>query len=167
MRPILLDGGHRQHGHGLADRVAGSQLQLREMPGAEVGPEFRGGLRRRILPAPTAVPAVAVADRAAPRKAPLAAICIRRDHGRLHDAFDHQGVAIGDLDALELDVGADGQLAAPLRARLGRHCNSSRGWWQRGIRKRRKQLPTGTALQAGGAEAPAEACPRRQARISR
>jgi len=58
-----------------------------------------------------------------------------RSHGRLHDAFSQQGVAIGDLDAFELDVGADGQLAAPLRARLGRHCNSSRGWRQRGRRR--------------------------------
>jgi hypothetical protein len=34
-----------------------------------------------------------------------------------HRAFDHQRVAIGDLDAFQLDVGADGQLAlAFLRA---------------------------------------------------
>jgi hypothetical protein len=35
-----------------------------------------------------------------------------RIHGRFDQAFDHERVAIGDLDALELDVRADGELAA-------------------------------------------------------
>ena len=37
-----------------------------------------------------------------------------RVHGRLHRAFHHQRVAVRDLDPLELDVGAHGQLAAAL-----------------------------------------------------
>jgi hypothetical protein len=35
-----------------------------------------------------------------------------RIHGGFDQAFDHERVAIGDLDALELDVRADGELAA-------------------------------------------------------
>jgi hypothetical protein len=40
-----------------------------------------------------------------------------RIHRRLDRALHHQGVAIGDLDALELDVRANGQLATNVFAR--------------------------------------------------
>ena len=43
-----------------------------------------------------------------------------RVHGGLHRAFDDQRVAVGDLHALELDVGAHGQLAAAFGDLAGR-----------------------------------------------
>ena len=49
-------------------------------------------------------------------------MCIR-DSGGLDRAFHHQGVAIGNLDALELDIGADGQFAAGAGIGIvGGHC---------------------------------------------
>jgi alkyl hydroperoxide reductase subunit F len=49
-----------------------------------------------------------------------------RIHGRLDQAFDDQRVAVGDLDPLELDVGADDELAA------ARHCNGRLCHWREG-----------------------------------